>query len=64
MRLNCKLLDVYLPRRRARRLCALLWCLLVPYRPLALVLLERFVLAVHERAWRRQSCSRHSRQRL
>ena len=29
MRLKCKLLDVYLPRRRARRLCALFfWCLL------------------------------------
>jgi len=40
LRLECKLLDVYLPRRRARRLCALFfWCLLVSYWPLALVLL-------------------------
>ena len=32
VRLKCKLLDVYLPRRRARRLCALFfWCLLVSY---------------------------------
>ena len=38
MRLKCKLLDVYLPRRRARRLCARVFCLLVSYWPLALVL--------------------------
>ncbi len=28
MRLKCKLLDVYLPRRRARRLCALFFFVL------------------------------------
>ena len=40
MRLKCKLLDVYLPRRRARRPCEPFFCLLVPYMPLALVLLD------------------------
>ena len=40
MRLKRKLLDVYLPRRRARRLApCFFWCLLESYWPLALVLL-------------------------